>query len=192
MNLSSYSAIGSALLVKIAVTGEPVTAFSTYWRNLTVGGVTYLGLGSLSSITETQNNIRATGQQLSIGISGIPVANVSLVKNSQLRGSPVEIYRLIFDPVTGEPLAIDDNPTGRFFGIVDSFSIDFSGDMQEATRSATSNITIQVASTVSQMENKVSGRRTSSDDMKKYYPGDLSMDRVGSLARSNFNFGAPE
>jgi hypothetical protein len=44
---------------------------------------------------------------------------------------------------------------------------------------------------VEQLSKKISGRRTSSEDMKKFYPGDLSMDRVSSLARTNFNFGAP-
>jgi len=40
------------------------------------------------------------------------------------------------------------------------------------------------------LSNKVSGRRTNPIDQKELYPTDPSMDRVVSLASSNFNFGA--
>ena len=190
MDLSTQSSIGSALLISISVPGEPVTTFSTYWKALTVDTVNYVGLGSLMSITDTANELRATPQELSIVISGIPSSNQDLATNDLLRGSPISILRYVFDPVTGEGLAIDDNPTGRFYGIVNNYSMEFETDSQD--RSGTLSIVLNCSSTVEQLNNKVAGRKTTPEDMKRYAPGDLSFDRVASLARSNFNFGAPQ
>jgi hypothetical protein len=41
------------------------------------------------------------------------------------------------------------------------------------------------------IERRVTGRRTNPDDQKKFYPTDVSMDRVPTLVDANFNFGAP-
>jgi hypothetical protein len=116
---------------------------------------------------------------------------LTLAKQTLLRGSTVQVRRYVFDPNTGSALAIADNPTGRFFGIITNFAIDFTANIAEADRSGTAVISLTCASTVSQLGNKVSGRRTAKEDQKRYYPGDLSMDRIGCLCRSNFNFGGP-
>jgi len=192
MNLTDKYAIGKALLVKIAVPEEPVTTFTTYWKSLTVGSTVYTGLGSLITISESQNNIRSTGQVLTLGISGIPAQNLALTKLNLLRGSPVEILRFVFDPATGVAIPnIGNNPGGRFFGIINNYTIDFEIDTRDPARSATSTILLECSSTVDVLNNKVTGRRTTGEDMKKFFPGDLSMDRVGKLANSNFNFGSP-
>ena len=46
-------------------------------------------------------------------------------------------------------------------------------------------------SAINQLNNKVAGRRTNPIDQAEFYPGDQSFDRVPALAKSNFNFGAP-
>ena len=52
-------------------------------------------------------------------------------------------------------------------------------------------ITLTATSIIDQLNNKVSGRRTNPIDQAEFYPGDQSFDRVPALAKSNFNFGAP-
>ena len=191
MDLSTQNSIGSALLIAVSVPGEPVTTFSTYWKDLTVNSQTYVGLGSLLSITDSRSDLRAAPQDLNISISGLVSSNLDFVKNNLLRGSPISILRYVFNPVTGVALAIADNPTGRFYGIVTNYSIDYTADPTTPDRSGSVTINLQCSSVVEQLSKKISGCRTSSEDMKKFYPGDLSMDRVSSLARTNFNFGAP-
>lgn len=192
MDLSEKHAIGNALLVTIAVPNEPVTTFTTYWKSLTVAGVTYTGLGSLISISETQNNLRSTGQVLTLGISALPAENLALTKLTLLRGSPIEIRRYVFDPATGEALTgIGNNPGGRFFGIINNYTLDFDIDTTSVDRTATATVLLECSSTIDVLGNKVTGRRTTGEDMKKFFPGDVSMDRVGRLANSNFNFGSP-
>lgn len=193
MDLSSKSSIGSAFLIRVAVPGEAVTTFTDYWKSITYDGTVYTGLGSLMSVTSTQNTIRATSQNLSITISGIPPANLTFATQSQLRGSPVEIWRYVFDPQTGVAMSdIGTNPAGRFFGIINNYTISYDVNPTDNSRSSTATILLDCTSTVDILANKVNGRRTTPEDMKRYFPGDLSMDRVPSLANSNFNFGAPQ
>ena len=190
MDLSNQNSIGSALLIRIAVPGEPVTYFSTYYRDLTVGGTTYTGLGNLMSITPTQNDLRISEQTLTIAITGLVSSNQALVRDTPVRGSPITIKRYVFNPTTGQGLAIADNPTGRFFGIVTNWSMEFTADADN--RNAQIVITLDCASTVSVLANKFAGRRTNPDDMRALYPNDASFDRVPNLARSNFDFGVPK
>jgi hypothetical protein len=49
-------------------------------------------------------------------------------------------------------------------------------------------ISITVTSVVELLNNKTSGRRTNPSD----FPSESSMSRVSALAKSNFNFGAPQ
>lgn len=192
MDLSNQTSIGSALLVKVSVPNETPTTFSTFYKTLTIDGVNYVGLGQLLSITSSSSELRTTASDISIGITAIPSQNITLVDNALLRGSPVEVWRYVFNPTTGEALTgIGDNPAGRFFGIVTNFTMDFTMDPKDPTRVATAGIILQASSTVEQLSNKLAGRRTTPEDQQRYFPGDQSMDRVPVLARSNFNFGAP-
>lgn len=190
MDLSNQSAIGSALLVSIAVPDEPVTYFSTYYRSLTLDGVTYTGLGNLLSISDTQNDLRVTPQSLSLVISGIPTSNQTLVKETRIKGSPIVVKRYVFNPITGQGLSIADNPTGRFHGIINNWSMEFTADVDN--RDASITIVLECSSFVEILNNKIAGRRTNPDDQRVFYPGDASFDRVPNLARSNFDFGVPK
>lgn len=192
IGLSNKTSIGSAMAVSIAVPGEEVTTFTSAFKVLVIDGVSYTGLGSLLSVSESETNIRATTQSVTVAISGIPTSNINFANESLLRGSPVKIYRVIFDPITGEvDNTVIPNPIGRFFGLVSNYTLEFSMDPKDPTRSATATLVLDCISTVEFLQNKIAGRRTTPEDMKKYFPGDLSMDRVAILARSNFNFGAP-
>ena len=46
------------------------------------------------------------------------------------------------------------------------------------------------ASNVDILNNKVQGRKTNSESQRKYFPTDLSMERVATLENSYFDFGA--
>jgi hypothetical protein len=39
------------------------------------------------------------------------------------------------------------------------------------------------------LQNKISGQRTNSTDRKRYFPGDISFDRVADLTNTSFDFG---
>jgi hypothetical protein len=108
--------------------------------------------------------------------------------NSRIKGSPVTVYRVFFNPTTGQALNIAGNPTGRFFGIVNNFTLQEEFDY--TTRTSKNTIALICASNISQLSNKIQGRRTNPFDEKSYFPADLAMDRVPNIKDANYNFGA--
>jgi hypothetical protein len=188
MDLSSYSNIQTALFVKIDVPDYAVLTFSDYNRALTIDGTAYVGLGQLLSISDTSSSIRSAPGDLNISISGIPNSSIAEILNNKIKGSSVVIWRMVFDPTTGQQLAITGNPAGRFRGIITNYSLEEDWQMGAITTSNT--IIFSCANSIEILSNKISGRKTNPIDQKTLYPGDLSMDRVPNLAKSNFNFGA--
>lgn len=200
IDLSSYSAVETALFVKIecdyyrAAPGDTPTPqtllFSDYTRPITLNGDVYPGLGKLLGITGTDSSIRTSAKGISVTISGIPDANLYEVINSRFKGSRISVYRLLLDPNTHQPLAIAGNPTGRFFGLINNFGLDEDHDVISGLSSNTITFTCSSQSEI--LGNKIAGRRTNSADQKTFFPTDISMDRVATLANSNFNFGAEQ
>jgi hypothetical protein len=187
-NLSGYPVIQTAIFVRIDVPDFEVLLFSNFNRPYTINGETYVNLGTLLSISDSQSELRTTPGELSIVISGIPNTSIATFLDQPIRGSAVEAYRVLFD-TNSQPLAITGNPTGRFQGIVNNFAIQETYD--SAASSASSTIMITCTSAVEMLSNKISGRRTNPIDQKALYPSDLSMDRVLKLSKANLNWGAP-
>jgi len=125
-----------------------------------------------------------------VTISGIPNTSIAEIVNSRMKGCPIKIYRVVFDPVTGTQLAITGNPAGRFFGIVSNYTLEEDYSVDE--RRSTNTIAMICTSNMEFLDNKVTGRKTNPSSMKQFYPSDESFDRVPSLVGANFNFGAPQ
>ena len=186
LDLSAYDSIQTALFCKVVVPDYTTLTFSNYSRNLTIDGTTYTGLGQLLEVTDSTSELRASANELTVTISGIPTQNITDLLTYRFKGSSITVTRAVFDPVSGQLLDIAGNPAGRFQGIINNFGIneDWSG------QDASTTISFVCTSTVGVLVNKVAGRKTNSQDQKKFYPTDLSMDRVAQLANSNYNFGA--
>jgi len=189
LDLSTYDSLQTNLFVRLDIPGYQVLTFSDYHKNLTFGGTTYSGLGQLLSLSNTTNNLRATSEELSMSISGIPAGNITDILNNKVKGSSLKVYRAFFNSITGELLNIAGNPAGKFQGVVNNF--DISDDLEMGSDTGTITLTLTATSVVDMLTKKVSGRRTNPIDQKALYPNDQSMDRVPSLAKSNFNFGYP-
>jgi len=189
LDLSSYRSIQTNLFVKLDIPDYAVLTFSDYHKNLSLGGTNYTGIGQLLAITNTTHNLRAAPDDISISISGIPSTNITQILDNRVKGSSIKVYRAFFDPNTGELLNITGNPAGKFQGVVSNFEI--SDELEMGDDVGTISLTLTCTSVVALLNNKITGRRTNPTDQELFYPGDKSMDRVPSLAKSNFNFGAP-
>lgn len=200
INLSSYTAIETGLFVRIevdyyktsagATPTSTVLRFSDYRGTVTIDGESYVGLGRLLNITPTVSELRGTTGSVTVTISGIPNTSIAEIVNSRMKGCPIKIYRVVFDPVTGTQLAITGNPAGRFFGIVSNYTLEEDYSVDE--RRSTNTIAMICTSNMEFLDNKVTGRKTNPSSMKQFYPSDESFDRVPSLVGANFNFGAPQ
>jgi hypothetical protein len=178
------------MFVKLDIPDYDILTFSDYHKSYTLNGTTYQGLGQLLSISDTASSLRATGQELTISISGVPDGNIADVLTTPIKGSSLTILRAFFDSTTGALLSIAGNPVGKFNGVISNYTI--ADDLGEGDRTGSLTITFVATNVVDLLNNKVTGRRTNPLDEKEFYPTDQSFDRVPSLAQSNFNFGAPQ
>jgi len=165
--------------------------FSDYFKAYTIDSINFTGLGSLMSVTNQASEIRASGKEIIITVSGIPDSSMQSVLSVDYRGSEVNIYRGVFDVTTGELVVTPGvtNPAQAFRGMLTNYGL--SEDHDHPTLSSSNTIVFTVASEVGLLNNKTTGRRTNPTDQRRFYPTDPSMDRVPNLMRSQFNFGAP-
>jgi hypothetical protein len=185
VNLNSYKSLQSNLFVKIS-TPTPLL-FCDKIGTVTLNGDTYTGLGNLLGITDSTSELRITSSEITITISLIPDSSITDIINSKIKGSEVQILRALFDGSTGNFINITGNPTIRFRGYVNNLA--FTEEWDNDTRTSSNTLVVTCASIVSVLENKISGRRTNPTSMKKYFPTDISMDRVPNLQNSVFDFG---
>ena len=200
INLTSYTAIQSNLCVRIEVPEYRTSAGDAYESTVlrfsdspttkTINDEDYIGLGNLMSITGSSSELRVSGGELTISITGIPSTSIGEIVNSKIKGCSVRIYRIYSSATNGATLNITGNPSGRYRGFINNYSLIEEWDNE--TRTSTNTISLICASAVDVLQNKISGRRTNPESMKKYYPLDISMDRVPNLENSTFNFGAPQ
>jgi len=187
--LSTYKSVETALIVKLELPDGDLL-FSDYNTALIADGQTVEGLGRFIAITNTTSELRVSNDTLTLSLSGIPDSSLQSLINSRMKGSYVSVIRVFFDPVTKDFLDIPQNFLGRFFGVVNNYSLDEEWDY--TARTSKNTVAIVCSSLVSVLERKYAGRRTNPDDQKKFYPGDLAFDRIPALVNSNFQFGAQQ
>lgn len=188
LNLTSYKSIESNLFIKVTLPSSSLL-FTDRLASTTINGDTYVGLGKLVSITGSSSELRSSTGELTIGISGIPNSMITDITNSNIKGSNISITRGLFNATTGAFLsAVTGNPINRFVGYVNNISLQ--EDYNVDTRTSTNTLLLICSSNVNVLDNKISGRKTNSVSHKKFYAGDLSMDRVTALENTYFNFGA--
>jgi len=189
INLDSYAAIQTNLFVRIDVPTLGVLKFSDYYKAYTVNSESYTSLGSLVSVSDTISELKLSGTELNVSISGIPTQNMDAVLDYKIKGAPITVYRVLFDVTTGAELVVSGNPAIKFAGIVNNYNL--VEEFDSVSKNSQVTINFVCTSNIGIIQNRVSGRRTNPDDQKLFFPADVSMDRVPSLVGANFNFGAP-
>lgn len=163
---------------------------SNLYSTLTWNGNQYQTMGSFLQITELQNDLRATNQQLNISLSGIPVSDetpnfLSIVLNAKVKGSRIQVYRVFFNGNTFQPLGVYQ----RYNGYVSNYSLSENWDQEN--RLVSNTINLQCSNINAIIERQYSGRRTNPVDQERWYPGDTGMYRVKLLSDTQFDFGKP-
>jgi hypothetical protein len=184
------TSIKHCLLIDIVVND------TTYYLSNAFGPLTYLGntytqLGNFLGMSEIQDDLKATNNQINIQLTGIPTDDgspsyMNIALNSNLKGSRVRIRRAFFDSSGNY------TPTQvylRFDGYVSNFALNENWDQDNKMTSST--IGIQCSNIHAILEKKYTGRRTNETDQQFWYPGDTGMYRVKSLADTQFDFGKP-
>jgi hypothetical protein len=182
--------IRHAEFVKLTVgTAGTVYTFCNAAAPITVGGITFNNLGALLNVGDVQRDMRSTSDDMTIALTGIEPANISVILSNDIKGSLVEVWRGFFDANN----QIITTPTTQFFkryqGIINSVSIteDFNSELR--TRIATCSIACSSMRRI--LENRLGGVKTNQSSWQFLYPGDTSMNRVATIANTYFDFGKP-
>jgi hypothetical protein len=161
---------------------------SNLYKTLTWNGHEYQTMGSFLNITEMQNDLRATNNQLTVSLSGIPISDgtpnfLNIALNSKIKGSRIQIYRAFFEANTMNVLGVFQ----RYNGYVSNYSLGENWDQEN--RLVSNTISLQCSNINAIIEKQYSGRRTNVGDQEKFFPGDSGMYRVKLLADTQFDFG---
>ena len=183
------TSIKHCLLVDIVV-NTTTYYISNAYSPITYAGNTYTQLGHFMGMSEIQDDLKVSNNQISLQLSGIPPDDgspnyMNIALNSNLKGSKVKIRRAFFNAGNYDPAQV----YLRFDGYVSNFSLSENWDQDNKMSSNT--IGIQCSNIHAIMEKKYSGRRTNDTDEQFWYPGDTGMSYVKRLADTQFDFGKP-
>jgi hypothetical protein len=186
MTALNSSSIRQAEFIRLTMPSNTYT-FCNAAAPITVSGILFTNLGSLLQISDIKRDVKATSSDLSISLTGVDGTNVSIVLNSDIKGSRIEVWRGFLDSNN----QIIQTPTQQFFkryqGIVSNYSI--TEDFNEQLRTRIATVGLSCASFRTILENRVGGVRTTPKIWQVYYPADTSMNRVPAIAGSYFDFG---
>ena len=190
INAVTGSQVNHAEFVKLTVgNAATVYTFCNAAAPITVGGTTFSNLGALLNVGDVQRDIKATSDDMTISLTGIDSANISLILSNDIKGSLVEVWRGFFDSNN----QIITTPTTQFFkryqGIINSVSITEDFNTEARTRIATCSISCSSMRRI--LENRLSGVKTKKNNWQTFYANDTSMNRVAEISNQYFDFGSP-
>jgi len=156
--------------------------------NITVGGVTYAGMGSYMGVSEIQSDMKATSTDVKLTISGLNPANIALVLGANIKGSTLTIWRGFTDS-DNQLLTIGGvlQFFQRYQGIINNINI--TENFDEKLRERVATCIMSSASMRLVLDSRIAGIKTNPSSWRFLYPNDTSMDRVPAIASTYFNFG---
>lgn len=193
MNAVNSPSIRHAEFVRLSIgqMGSPtaVYTFCNAGAPITVDGITFTALGAMLSVGDVQRDIKATSDDMVLGLTGIDPTYISLVLSSQIKGSIIEMWRGFLDSNN----QIITTPTQQFFkryqGIINNTSI--SEDYNIKLRQRVATCLISCTSIRQILNNRISGIKTNINSWQNIYANDTSMNRVQVIQSTFFDFGAP-
>lgn len=146
---------------------------------ITIDSNEYTSLGSLLNIGEVQNDYKSTQGSMSVVISGIPNTRnfMQIIQDTQIKGGEFNMYRVFFDPAT---MVQDGNAYLRYKGVISNFNIEENTDFIGGV--STNTLLFNIQSVFAILNKKITGQRTNGSERRRFYPGDISFDRVKFLS----------
>jgi hypothetical protein len=178
------SHVNHGMVLDLVLTDGTTYRIANTFDPITVSGNAYTALGSLLYVESVTNDIKTTNGDLKIGLTEIPGTAIGSVFTAPILGASVRIQRVFFGEnnyqYTGTPYP-------RYFGIVQSYDIE--EQVSEFTGERINTLVITTASLNKMLERKITGQFTNTASRQRYYPGDISFDRVVALQGVAFDFG---
>lgn len=144
--------------------------------SVTWNGQTWLGVGSMGSISNIEEGSDVQARGIVLTMSGIDPTLLGDVMTEMQQGLPVTVYFALFDATPSLIL----NPVIAFQGRMDQPTLDVSGE----------TATIQIACESRLMDlNTPAERRYTNEDQQRDYPDDLGFEFVNSIQEITIYWG---
>lgn len=175
---------------------------SNCYNPITYQGRVYKALGGFLEIGGIQQDLMSTNNEITLSLSAIPPEFIENILGQQIKGGPVKIYRVFFDPVTKLIKTVSgvQQIFQRFVGIVTNWGISEQIDDNDHAVEISYSITINCSSQLGVLQHRVTGRRTNNTNYQLYYnekgitqaiTTDQSFARIEQLKSASFDFGKP-
>jgi len=144
--------------------------------NLTVGGVEYVGAGTLLQIGEITESAALQANGLNVALSGITEPLISKARDEDYQGRELKVLLGAIDS-EGDVTA---NPVVMFSGFMDTMVINDGAE--------TATIQITVENRLIEFE-RTRGRRYTAEDQKIDYPNDKGLEFVAEMQEKEIVWG---
>lgn len=151
--------------------------------------------GRLVNITNSTSEIKGNTAPITITLTGLPDADLQDdILNENIKWAGVTIWRQFFDEtgavIKEDDLTTDLTPVQRFKGIISNYSVQET--YKNDTLESNSFVTLECSSAFNLLQKKTTGRMANQQSQANYFPNDKSMNRVTTIANTNFVFGFPK
>lgn len=151
----------------------------TGYGNLVYNSTTYLGLGTLGTISQVEETTDLAARGITMKLSGVPTANVALALTEDYQGKECSILFGALSPTAGTLIA---SPVTIFSGRMDVMQITDDGQTAEITMSAESRL----------MDFKRPRElRYTDEEQQNLFAGDLGLEFVNDIQEKAIYWGNP-
>lgn len=144
-------------------------------RNITWGGNSYIGAGSIGSVSDIEETSELQAQGVKLTLTGIPSTYVSIALTSEYQGSATTQYLGFFNDNYG----LVDDPFVIFVGKVDTMAISLSD---------TATIEVDIENRLIDWERPRISRFTN-EEQQNLYANDKGLEFVDSVAEKELFWG---
>ena len=170
--------VASALFVQCEF-ASGTQHYCTAGASIAWNGSTWLGTGGLVTIAPIRETTAIESTGISLTMSGVPTAMVSLALAETVQGRALTIWAAAMDS-SSQPIG---SPIQVYAGRMDTMTIEESGDTATITLTVESEMAALMGSAV---------RRYSDADQQKVYPGDLGFQYVAQMTEKLLPFPSKE
>lgn len=144
--------------------------------DLTVDSVTYVGAGTLLTISSVNESTELTASGVTVTLSGVTEPLISKARDEDYQGRELKILLGVMDSTN----SVIDDPVIIFSGFMDVMTIQDAGE--------TATIAVQVENRLIEFQrNRV--RRYTAEDQKLDYPTDKGLEFVAEIAEKEIVWG---
>jgi hypothetical protein len=156
----------------------PVYLWSGYGP-LAYGGVTYLGIGTLGTISPVEETTDLAARGISMRLSGVPTANVAIALTENYQGRACTILFGALSPTAGTLIA---SPVTVFQGKMDVMQVSDDGQSADITMTAESRL----------MDFKRQREvRFTDEEQQNLFSGDVGLEFVNDIQEKPIYWGNP-